>query len=439
LTRSGIKYIALAAALLFFSRTAQSYELVIPALEYRTGPYAANGIPFWNGFSDYLTLLNARDGGIDGVKIKIARCETAYDVKRGLECYDKLKREPPSGALVFNPVSTGIAYELIPKAAIDKVPVLSGGYGRASAANGRVFEWVFNFPATYWSAASIMVKYIAGEERGFDKLKTRKIGLVYLNNPYGKEPIPTLTELAKKHGFQFLSYPVNAPGREQKAVWQQIQRDQPDWVLLWGWGEMNAVAVKEAAAIKFPMGHFIGNWWSSSENDVKPAGLDADGFLGTALHAPGAVCPVHASVLAYVYDAGKAVDPSFRPRVGEVLYNRGLATAMWTAEAIAKAMEIHKRKDVTGAEVRDGLEALDITEERLEELGFEGMLAPLKIGCGNHEGLGRAAIQQWQAEKGRWRLISGFYQPDREVTDPLIEADSAAYANENHITPRLCR
>ncbi len=436
--QSGTGYLALAAALSFFPPAAQSYELVIPALEYRTGPYAANGIPFWNGFADYLTMLNARDGGIDGVKIKIVRCETAYDVKLGLECYAKVKSEPPSGALVINTVSTGITYELIPKAAIDKVPVLSGGYGRASAANGRVFEWVFNFPATYWTAASIMVKYIAGEERGFDKLKTRKIGLVYLDNPYGKEPIPTLTGLAKKHGFEFLSYPVKAPGLDQKAVWQQIQRDRPDWVLLWGYGEMNAVAVMEAAAVKFPMSHFIGNWWASSENDVKPAGLGADGFLGTALHAPGAVCPVHADVLSYVYDAGKAVDPAFRPRVGEVLYNRGLATAMWTAEAIAKAMEIHKKKEVTGAEVRDGFEALDITEERLEQLGFEGMLAPLKITCANHEGSGRAAIQQWDAPNRRWRLISGFYQPDREVTAPLVEADSAAYARENHVTPRAC-
>ena len=28
-----------------------------------------NGIPFANGYVDYLKLVNARDGGIDGVKI----------------------------------------------------------------------------------------------------------------------------------------------------------------------------------------------------------------------------------------------------------------------------------------------------------------------------------------------------------------------------------
>src|SRR6516225_11825524 len=72
---------------------AQAAELIIPALEYRTGPYAPNGIPFWNGFSDYLTLLNERDGGIGGVKIKIAVCETAYDTKRGVDCYEKVKHQ----------------------------------------------------------------------------------------------------------------------------------------------------------------------------------------------------------------------------------------------------------------------------------------------------------------------------------------------------------
>ena len=120
-----------------------------------------------------------------------------------------------------------------------------------------------------------------------DKLKGKKIALVYLNNAYGKEPIPTLTALSKKHGFEFSSFPVDSPGNEQKATWLQIRRDQPDWVLLWGYGVMNQVSIKEAAGIRFPMDHFIGNWWASSENDVKPAGAEANGYLGTAFHAAG--------------------------------------------------------------------------------------------------------------------------------------------------------
>ncbi len=432
----------ISAFLIFTCLTAQrslAYELVIPAMEYRTGPYASGGIPFWNGFIDYLTLLNERDGGIKGVKIKIARCETAYDNDRGVECYERLKATPPSGALIFNPVSTGIVYRLIEKVNQDHIPILSLGYGRASASYGKVFNWIFNPPSNYWSAASIMIKYIGDQERTPSGLQGLKIALVYLDNPYGREPIPTLTVLAQKHGFIFSRYPISPPGLDQKDVWRKIASDKPHWILFWGYGAMNPISFKEAAAIRFPMSHMIGSAWASSENDVRSVAAEVDGYLGTALHAPGAVSPVHEAVIKYVYDTGKAVDPDFKPRIGEVLYNRGLTAAMWATQAIAKAMEIHGKKEVTASEVRDGLEALDITEDMLEDLGFEGMLAPMKLSCSNHEGAGRAAIQQWEAVNNRWRLVSGFYEPDRAVVGPLIEADALAYAKEHNITPRSCK
>ena len=44
-------------------------EQFVPGLVYRTGAYAPNGIPFANGRADYFALLNARDGGINGVQI----------------------------------------------------------------------------------------------------------------------------------------------------------------------------------------------------------------------------------------------------------------------------------------------------------------------------------------------------------------------------------
>ena len=51
-----------------FGAMAQN-EIFIPLLPYRTGPYAPNGFPFANGARDYLALIDARDGGINGVKI----------------------------------------------------------------------------------------------------------------------------------------------------------------------------------------------------------------------------------------------------------------------------------------------------------------------------------------------------------------------------------
>src|SRR5262245_39944617 len=105
---------------------AQSKELHLPLLVYRTGPYAPSGIPIADGFVDYFTLLNERDGGINGVKLAWEECETQYDTKQGVECYERLKGKGP---VLVNPYSTAITYSLIPKAPVDKVVVFSMGYG----------------------------------------------------------------------------------------------------------------------------------------------------------------------------------------------------------------------------------------------------------------------------------------------------------------------
>ncbi len=406
-------------------------DLVFPSLSYRTGPYGPNGIPFADGYADYFTLLNERDGGIEGQKIQVVECETGYNTEKGVECYESTKNQ---GALVYQPLSTGITYQLIPKATADGISVLSSGYGRTSAANGKVFEWIFNFPASYWDGASIAVNHIMDQEGG--SISGKKIALVYHNSAYGKEPIRTLEELGKKHGYELSLYPVDHPGQEQKATWLQIRRDRPDYVLMWGWGVMNQVAIQEAANIRFPMDHFIGVWWSGSENDVIPAGDGANGYKSLALHGTGTDYPLYEDMKKYVIDAGKGAGDG--SHAGEVLYSRGMYSAVLAAEAARTAMKIHNTTDITAAMMRDGLEALDITAARLAELGLPDFGAEFKTSCANHGGSGLGKVQQWDAGAKKWNLITDWIASDREVIDPLIAEDSEAFAKENNITPRAC-
>ncbi|HUF86228.1 MAG TPA: ABC transporter substrate-binding protein [Thermohalobaculum sp.] len=406
-------------------------DLVFPMLSYRTGPYAPNGIPFADGQNDYLTLINERDGGIGGERIRVVECETAYNTDKGVECYESVKAE---GALTIQPLSTGITYQVIPKATADGIPVHSMGYGRTSAANGRVFPWVFNFPGTYWDAASIIVKHILEEEGG--SLEGKKIALVYHNSAYGKEPIRTLEELAKKHGYELMLLPVDHPGQEQKATWLQVRKEQPDYVLHWGWGVQNQVGVQEAANIRYPMDHFIGVWWAATEQDVLPAGKGAHGYKAIAFHGVGKDYPIYDELQQYVYDAGLAAGAGDNP--GTVLYNRGMVASMWAVEAARKAQEIHGVTNITAEMMRDGYEALEVDEERLTELGLPGFTVPVKVTCANHGGPGLGAIQQWDAESQSWSIITDYMEADREVVDALIAEDSAAYAQENNITPREC-
>ncbi|CUK13616.1 ABC transporter substrate-binding protein [Shimia thalassica] len=401
-------------------------DLVFPSLSYRTGPYAAGGIPFADGYADYFTLLNERDGGIGGVKTKLLECETGYNTEKGVECYESTKGE---GALVYQPLSTGITYQLIPKTTADDIPMHTMGYGRTSAANGDVFSHTFNYPGTYWNGASGAVNYLLEINDG--DIKGKKIALVYHNSAYGKEPIRTLEELSKKHGFELSLLPVDHPGQEQKSQWLQIRREKPDNVLMWGWGVMNQVAIQEAANIRFPMENFIGIWWSGAEHDVMPAGAKANGYKALTFHNVGRDFPVFADMQKYVVDAGKAAGAG--DQIGNVLYNRGMYAAMLAAEAAKTAQEIHGTKDITASMMRDGMEALSITEEKMASLGMPNFGPSFEVSCENHGGPGLVGVTQWDAENKTWSLISDFKATDMEVIGALIEADSTSYAKENNI------
>jgi len=422
-------FAALAAAAMIASAVPAMAELVVPNLSYRTGSYAANGIPYADGFNDYFTLLNERDGGIGGEKVSVPECETAYNTEKGVECYESTKG---NAALAYNPLSTGITYQLIPKVTADHHVLYTPGYGRTSAANGKVFEWVFNYPANYWDGASVAVKYLLDQNGG--DLKGKKIALVYHNSAYGKEPIRTLEELAKKHGFTLSLLPVDPPGQEQKSQWLQIRRDKPDYVLMWGWGVMNQVAIQEAVNIKFPMDHFIGVWWSGSENDVGPAGAGANGYKALSFHGVGADYPVYTDLKKYVYDAGKAAGAG--DQTGTVLYSRGMYAAMIISEAIRTAQEKTGHATVTPDEVRDGFENLNLTEARLTELGLPGFAQEIHASCADHGGPGSAVILQWDAAAKKWSPASDWIEADADVLDPLIAEDSAAFAKEAGITER---
>ena len=404
-------------------------DLVFPSLSYRTGAFAAGGIPFADGYADYFTLLNERDGGIGGVKTSVPECETAYNTEKGVECYESLK---PLNPLVLQPLSTGITYQLIPKASADGIPIHSMGYGRTSAANGKVFEWVFNYPGTYWDAASIMVKHALAEEGG--SLEGKTIALLYHNSAYGKEPIRTLEELGKKYGFELALLPVDSPGQEQKSQWLQIRRDKPDYVFFWGWGVMNQTAVQEAANIRYPMDHFIGVWWSGAEPDVLPAGAGANGYKSTNFTGVGTDFPVFGEIQKFVVDAGKAAGDG--SSLGQVQYNRGLYAAMLAAEAAKTAQGIHGTADITPAMMRDGMEALVMTEDKMAALGFPNFGPEFSVSCEDHSGPGIALVQQWDAEAKKWIAVSDFIKSEREVIQPLIDEDSAAYAAENNIVER---
>ena len=422
--------VILAATVVASALPAAAQESIyVPLFTYRTGPFSGSGTFIAEGMHDYLEMLNQRDGGIGGVKLTIEECETGYDTKKGLECYEQVKNKKP---VMVNPWSTGITLPLIPRASVDKIPVLSMAYGLSASAIGDTFPWIFNPPATYWDGLSMILTYIGNKEGGLEKLKGKTLGYIYLDAGFGKEPIPLFEQFAKDYGFTLKLYPVAATEMQnQTSQWLNVRRDRPDYMVLYGWGALNPTAIKEAAKINYPMDKFVSIWWPS-EDDARSAGAAAKGFKTLNWHAVGANFPVVQDVKKYVVD--KSITQTDKAHLGEVLYNRGIYNSMLIAEAIRNAQKITGKKVVTGEDVRRGLETLDVDKARLKEIGMEGFTDPVKLTCADHNGHFAAFMQEWDGTK--WVKISEPIKPMSDKVGPLLTAAAKEYVDKNSGWPK---
>ena len=421
---AGIACAGLMAAAVIASKAQAQDTIYVPLFTYRTGPYANSGIPIANGMHDYLTMLNERDGGIGGVKLNVEECETGYDTKKGVECWESIKGKNPT---VVNPFSTGITLQLIPKASVDKIPILSMAYGLSASAIGNDFPWIFNPPDTYWDGMSTVIKYIGEKEGGLDKLKGKKIGFIFLDAGYGREPIPLLQDLAKDYGFEVKLYPVAGKEmQDQSSQWLSVRRDRPNWMIMWGWGAMNPTAVKRAAENGYPMDHFVGVWWSGSDDDARGGGQAAKGYLAMNFSGLGSNYPAIQDIKKYVVDKGKSQVE--KDKFADTFYNRGVFNTVLVAEAIRNAQKLTGKKVVTGPDVRRGLETLNITAARWKELGFPDFGTPVHVTCSDHNGHSPVYMQQWDGAK--WVKVSGWIEPLKQKVEPLLKEAADDYVKK---------
>ena len=120
---------------------------------------------------------------------------------------------------------------------------------------------------------------------------------------------------------------------------------------------------------------------------------------------------------------------------GEVV-RRGIVNAMYTAEAIRTAQGKFGKGGITGEQMRWGLENLNLTDKRLEEIGMKGFTHAVKVTCEDHEGNGPILVQQWDGKK--WTIVSDWISPMRDVVRPKIEAAAIDEAKKLNYDKRDC-
>lgn len=411
---------------------AQDKVQFFPVLSGRTGPVAPNATPWANGHNDYMKLVNAR-GGINGVMTLVEECETAYDTARGVECYERLKGKH-GGATVFQPLSTGITFALTEKVPGDKIPMITSGYGRSDTADGGIFKWNFPLVGHYWVAGDTVLQHIAIKEGGWDKIKGKKIAVVFHDSAFGKEVLPIIQERSKMHGFELLLLPVPAPGVEQKSIWLQVRQQRPDFVVMQTWGVMTPTAIKEAIATGYPREKMFGTWWSGAEPDLRDVGAAAKGYSAVMMqHGAEPQSAVVKEILEKVHAKGQGAGP--KEEVGSVLYMRGAMGAMLAVEGVRAAQErFGKGKVMTSEQARWGYENLNLTQAKLDALGFKGVMRPISTSCVDHLGANAARVHTWDGAKFVWS--SDWLQADEQIIKPMVRASAEKYAAEKKLTRR---
>ena len=213
-----------------------------------------------------LAMYANDNGGIEGHPVEIIVRDHGNEPQRGVECYEQLKRD---GVFIFNFMSTPVTNAALPRAMKDGNILMQSFVGRGDAVDGEVFEWVFPIGPTYWQQAANDVAFIK-EQLGGD-LENAKIGFIYLDYPFGQEPIEILKTLSEKEGFELELYPVPLPGTDQSGAWSRIRRDKPDYVISWLLAGGHVVASREMRRNRFPIDRYLSVHWMN-EVDIRNIG-----------------------------------------------------------------------------------------------------------------------------------------------------------------------
>jgi branched-chain amino acid transport system substrate-binding protein len=203
---------------------------------------------------------------------------------------------------------------------------------------------------------------------------------------------------------------------------------------------MNSTSLKEAVATGFPREKMYGVWWSGAEPDVKDVGDGAKGYNALAMqHGAEPNSAVVKEILSKLHAKGQGTGP--KEEVGQVLYMRGLMSAMMGVEGVRRAQErFGKGKVMTGEQVRWGLENLALDQKKLDALGFAGVMRPISTSCVDHMGASWARVHTWDGKK--WNFSSDWYQADEQILKPLVRNAADKYAGEKKLqrrTPADCQ
>jgi branched-chain amino acid transport system substrate-binding protein len=385
---------------------AEQKEVVIGGTCDRTGPTQINGVGICPGIQDYYDLVNSK-GGIDGYRIKYVEIDHEYKVPQGVEAYEREKRDGAVSMMVYG---TPQVQALNQKLTEDKIPGTSPGFGIAASADGKRYPYLFPVAATYWSQGAAAIQFV--KERLGGSLEGKKIAYIFYDNPAGREPLPVIEDLQQLEKFELRTFAVPPPGVEMGAqVLDITQRYHPDFVIAHLFGRSPSLAIKEFKRTGYPLSKVMGLVWASAEHDIMAAGgwPVAEGYHTLTFAGIGDDYPVRQEIKAMYKAQGRELPSAMDDTV---MYNRGILWAALHVKATRNALEATGGKPPTGEDVKKGFEAI-------HDFTLGGLVPPLEVTAGDHEGGGW--VQVFQVKGGKFVKETDWFRAYPEVVAAAVK------------------
>lgn len=387
--------------------TALADEIILGGQCDRTGPTKFVGTIICPGLTDYINLVNKK-GGVEGHTLRYIEVEHAYKVDRGVEAYERIKHE---GGVATLDYGTPIVYALTPRHLEDKIPGITPGFGRADAADGERYPYIFPMAASYWSQGAAAMKFVKDH---YGAKKGSKVAYIFYDNPAGREPLPVIHDICKREGYKCREFAIPPPGVEMaSAILDISRRFRADVVVSHLFGKAPAISIKEFKKNGYPLEKVVSLVWGAGEMDMTAAGWEnAEGYFGMHFAGVGRDFPVIQEIIQMYKDEGKEVPDM----IGEVYYNRGVFNGAILVEGVRQAIKRYGLP-VTGEKVKKGFESI-------KDFTLGGFLPPLNVTPQDHEGGGW--VQIYQTKDGKLVKYTDWFQGYRDV----VMAEIAKSAKE---------
>jgi branched-chain amino acid transport system substrate-binding protein len=336
---------ALAAAIVAcaaLGARAADEEVKVGACQPITGRFAFAGVNINAGLQDYLDYANQQKL-VPGKRFSYVYEDSGYDTDRAVATFKKIMAQ--HNPVIMYGESTGLGKAIAPELNSRYKVLYASASFSSELADPKTHPYSFVSGPTYSDMFGVLLEYIAKNAKGGKP----RLGFVYSDTEFGKDPIPFARKRAAELGIEVVADIVTKVGAvDVTTEVLTLKKAQPDYVIFQGYVLAPIPELIRGARDHGLKTTFMGTFWSMDKSIIDKLGPDAEGYMGVNAYAywyddaPG-IAAMRA------YNAKAHPGETYRPNS----YIQGWFTGMVYVEAVRRVAAAGK--PVTGDNLKDAL------------------------------------------------------------------------------------